>query len=164
MDRGEDSVGARHALRPMRGYACVALDNPKFPVNVGSALRAADNYGAAMVCYSGWRCRPGCTDTLKTHRHLPLLHVDNVLTVIPYDCVSVAVDLIEGATPLPEYRHPERAFYVFGGEDATLGSRIVDRCRDVVFIPTNRCMNLAATVNVVLYDRLAKQLARDSQS
>jgi tRNA(Leu) C34 or U34 (ribose-2'-O)-methylase TrmL len=28
-------------------------------------------------------------------------------------------------------------------------------------IPTRLCMNLAATVNVVLYDRLAKQLMRD---
>jgi hypothetical protein len=26
----------------------------------------------------------------------------------------------------------------------------------VVYIPTNGCMNLAATVNVLLYDRLAK--------
>ena len=29
-------------------------------------------------------------------------------------------------------------------------------CRDVVYIPTNGCMNLAACVNVVLYDRLSK--------
>ena len=29
-------------------------------------------------------------------------------------------------------------------------------CTDVVYIPTIGCMNLAATVNVVLYDRLAK--------
>ena len=58
---------------------------------------------------------------------------------------------------LPEYQHPERAFYIFGAEDATLGARVLDRCRDRVFVPTVRCMNLAATVNVVLYDRMAKQ-------
>jgi tRNA(Leu) C34 or U34 (ribose-2'-O)-methylase TrmL len=28
----------------------------------------------------------------------------------------------------------------------------------VVYIPTTGCMNLAATVNVVLYDRMAKGL------
>ncbi|HEJ2451415.1 TPA: TrmH family RNA methyltransferase, partial [Vibrio cholerae] len=27
-----------------------------------------------------------------------------------------------------------------------------------VYVPTHGCMNLAATVNVVLYDRLAKSL------
>jgi tRNA(Leu) C34 or U34 (ribose-2'-O)-methylase TrmL len=30
----------------------------------------------------------------------------------------------------------------------------------VVYVPTIGCMNLAATVNVVLYDRLAKELMR----
>ena len=32
-------------------------------------------------------------------------------------------------------------------------------CRDVVYVPTRYCMNLAATVNVVLYDRASKQAA-----
>jgi tRNA(Leu) C34 or U34 (ribose-2'-O)-methylase TrmL len=72
--------------------------------------------------------------------------------------VPVAVDLIEGATSLVEFKHPERAFYIFGAEDQTLGRRVLDWCKNVVYVPTDRCMNLAATVNVVLYDRLAKQL------
>ncbi len=52
--------------------------------------------------------------------------------------------------------HPVRAFYIFGGEDATLGGRVLSWCRDVIYIPTAYCMNLAATVNVVLYDRMTK--------
>lgn len=43
-------------------------------------------------------------------------------------------------------------------EDGTLREKILSRCRDRVMIPTNGCMNLAATVNVVLYDRTAKIL------
>jgi len=146
----------------MRGYAAIGLDNPKNAVNVGSALRAAGVYGAAFVAASGGRYGPGPTDTMKHYRHLPLLRPTDVLDVLPYDCVPVAVDLIAGATPLHEFRHPERAYYIFGAEDATLGERILSRCRDVVFIPTNGCMNLAATVNVVLYDRLAKALIAEA--
>jgi len=71
-------------------------------------------------------------------------------------CVPVAVELVEGAKPLTEYKHPARAFYIFGPEDGTLKKKITDFCDDVVYIPTEGCMNLAATVNVVLYDRLAK--------
>lgn len=67
------------------------------------------------------------------------------------------IDLLPGAISLVDYVHPERAFYIFGQEDGTLGERIVKRCRDVVYVPTNRCMNLAACVNVVLYDRMAKE-------
>lgn len=140
----------------MRGYAAIGLDNPKSAANVGSVLRAAHVYGAAMVIVSGHRFQKHSTDTTKAWRHMPLVETEDVFDAIPYDCVPVAVDLVEGATPLPRYRHPERAFYIFGAEDATLGKRILDRCRDKIMVPTNFCMNLAATANVILYDRLAK--------
>lgn len=140
-----------------RGYACIGLDNPKFDLNVGGVLRASGCYGAAMVMIGGGRFKREPTDTMAAFRHIPVVCLDDVMSSIPYDCIPVAVDLLPGATPLPEYRHPERAFYLFGAEDATLGERIVSRCRDVIYVPTNRCMNLAATVNVVLYDRAAKR-------
>lgn len=141
-----------------RGYAGIGLDNPKNSLNVGSALRAAGVYGAAFVAASGGRFGSAPTDTMKFYRHLPLLRPNDLKDLLPFDCVPVAVDLIEGATPLNEYTHPERAYYIFGAEDATLGDRILSWCRDTIYIPTKGCMNLAATVNVVLYDRLAKGL------
>ncbi len=158
----EASASIRRLLadREWRGYAAVALDGPKASENVGGALRAAGVYGAAMVVTSGKRYGGHPTDTMRAYKHIPLLQVADVLDAIPYDCVPVAVDILPGATPLHQYEHPERAFYIFGGEDRTLGARITDRCRDVVVVPTRRCMNLAATVNVVLYDRTAKQLAK----
>ena len=140
----------------MRGYACIGLDNPKSHLNVGAVLRAAHVYGAAMVAASGRRYDRSPTDTMCAYRHMPLLCIENILDVIPFDCVPVAVDLVDGALDLREYKHPERAFYIFGAEDATLGRRILERCRDAVFVPTRSCMNLAATVNVILYDRLLK--------
>jgi tRNA(Leu) C34 or U34 (ribose-2'-O)-methylase TrmL len=144
----------------VRGYCGIGLDNPKTGVNVGSAMRAAGVYGAAFVGVSGRRFdlfkRYMPTDTMKHRRHLPLFHTDDLKSLIPYDCVPVAVDIIEGALPLHEYAHPERAFYIFGAEDSTLGDRVTSWCRDVVYVPTRGCMNLAAAVNVVLYDRAAK--------
>ncbi len=139
-----------------RGYAGIGLDNPKSSINVGAALRAAGVYGAAFVAASGKRFTSDKTDTMKAYRHLPLLRPSSLSDIIPFDCVPVAVDILEGAIPLPEYKHPERAFYIFGAEDNTLGERITSWCRDVVYVPTNGCMNLAACVNVVLYDRLSK--------
>ena len=147
----------------MRGYACVGLTNPKTPSNVGSAMRACGVYRAIALFYSGERYKKAkkfITDPGKHWKHIPMNHVDDLHDAIPYDCVPVAVDLIEGATPLQDYVHPERAFYVFGPEDGTLGQSTTEWCRDTIYIPTNGCMNLAATVNVVLYDRLAKQLLK----
>lgn len=140
-----------------RGFAAIGLDHPKTPENVGSALRACQCYDAALLAVAGRRFKQASTDTFKTWRHMPVLDVDDLRLVIPHGCVPVAVDLIEGAQSLVDYKHPERAFYIFGGEDATLGERVLSWCRDVVYVPTNNCMNLAATVNVVLYDRMSKQ-------
>ena len=146
----------------MRGYACVALHMPKSTVNIGSAMRAAFVYDARMIVTSGRRYSPVCADTAKAYRHIPFLQTDNVFDAMPYDCVPVAVDLVDGACPLPRYQHPERAFYIFGPEDGTLGHNVIDRCRDKIMVPTRMCMNLAATVNVILYDRLAKQKSAEA--
>jgi tRNA(Leu) C34 or U34 (ribose-2'-O)-methylase TrmL len=143
-----------------KGYAAIGLDNPKDNKNVGSALRACGVYGAKMLATSGSRYKKVGTDTMKQWRHMPFVQCDNLHDVVPYDCIPVAVDILEGAIPLQEYEHPERAFYIFGAEDNTLGHRITSWCRDVVYVPTNYCMNLAATVNVILYDRMAKELMK----
>ena len=134
-----------------KGYCCIGLVNPKTPENVGSVLRAAGCYGVNSVFYTGVRY-----DRAKECQKIPLIGIEDLQQVIPLGCTPVAVELIKGATPLPEFTHPEQAFYIFGPEDGTLDKSVRAWCKHVVFIPTVGCMNLAATVNVVLYDRLAK--------
>lgn len=139
------------------GYAAVGLFMPKNPINVGQVLRAAGCYGAALVCSTGRRYAKAPTDTHNTAARIPFQEVDDLRTVIPRGCVPVAVDIIAGGVALPSYDHPPRAFYIFGPEDGTLGRDVTAWCRDVVFVPTYGCMNLAACVNVVLYDRAVKR-------
>lgn len=162
---GVGEAGEAQAPLPVaparRGYAAIGLFNPKNGMNVGSVLRAAGCYGVSMVALSG--ARPDRymgripTDTQKAYRHIPVVRCSDLHEIVPFDCVPVAVELVDGARSLVTYKHPERAFYVLGPEDGTLGRQVLDWCRDVVYVPTRFCMNLAATVNVVLYDRLAKQ-------
>ncbi len=141
------------------GYACIGLFNPKTPENVGSVMRAAGCYGVHSVFYSGKRydfAKQFCTDTKNKHLDIPLISVEDLQSIVPLDCVPVAVELVEDAKSLVDYKHPPRAFYIFGPEDNSLKKNITDFCRDTIYVPTNGCMNLAATVNVILYDRLAK--------
>jgi len=142
----------------LRGYSCIGLHNPKNCQNVGHVLRAAGCYDAKGIFFSGERYKKSATDTMKQYRHIPLVNVANLQNVIPYDCIPVAVELIKGGILLNEYQHPRSAYYIFGAEDETLGPDILSWCKDVVYVPTIGCMNLAATVNVVLYDRLSKHL------
>ncbi len=139
----------------------IGLVNPKSPENVGMVMRAAGCYQADKVFYTGERfsrARKFKTDTKNAAKTIPLLPTDNLLVDISAGIKIVAVELIEGATPLTEFSHPHRAFYIFGPEDGSLTQEILDHCDYVVYIPTIGCMNLAATVNVVLYDRLAKSV------
>ena len=128
---GVEAITRKQAVQGYTGYTCIGLYNPKGPENVGSIMRAAGCFGVNTVFYTGTRYERASafrTDTKQVHLQLPLTG----------------------------YQHPERAFYIFGPEDGSLKKNVTSRCRDIVYIPTHGCMNLAATVNVVLYDRMLK--------
>lgn len=135
----------------------IGLFNPKDSNNYGSVLRAAGCYGAGMVAIQGARFEKSHLDTHKVWKTMPVIMTPDLFETIPYGAVPVAVELVDSAVSLVDYVHPERAFYIFGPEDGNISKEILRRCRDVIYVPTNGCMNLAATANVVLYDRLAKQ-------
>ena len=141
-----------------RGYAAVAVDSILSEPNMGGVIRAAQIFSAALVVFGTRQYKKQPTDVMKGYRHIPLLQVEDVLSTIPYDCIPVGVEITDHAVSLIEYQHPQRAYYIFGPENGTLGNRILSRCKHIVKIPSERCLNLAACVNVVLYDRLSKQI------
>lgn len=144
-------------MNDYRGFAAIGLDRPKSKENLGGVLRAAGCYGAALVAVRGTRIGRYATDTMNAYKSIPSIHVEDLIAAIPFGCVPVAVELAEGARNIVDFVHPERAFYIFGPEDGDVDKRIIASCAHTIYVPTMRCMNLAACVNVVLYDRLQKQ-------
>lgn len=143
-----------------QSYVAIGVLNPKTPENMGIVLRAAGCYGADAIFYTGeryQRAKKFFTDTKNIGSKIPVAGVDNLLDATPLGVKIVAVELVEGAQPLMAFEHPDQAYYLFGPEDSSLTQDILDRCDAVVYVPTIGCMNLAATVNVVLYDRLTKR-------
>ena len=141
----------------------IGLLNPKSPENVASVLRAAANYRVNSVFYTGTRypraakLNPCTVDiSRKVSKEIPLTGVDHLIDETSDDLNVICVEFAENAIALPQYQHPQDALYIFGPEDGTISQNIIDRADAVVYVPTVGCMNLAATVNVVLYDRLAK--------
>lgn len=141
----------------MRGYAAIGLDRPKCTANLGGVLRAAQCYSASLVLLSGGRMGKYSTDTMEAYRHIPCVEVDDLMAHVPYGAEPVVVEIVERARPIFNFVHPHSSFYIFGPEDGGVRKEIVERVARVIQIPTNGCMNLAATANVVLYDRLLKQ-------
>ena len=148
----------------MQTRVTIGLVNPKTPVNVGGIMRAAGCYRVNQVYYTGNRYELAAksgealydVDTKDAAKRIPLTRTESLLDSVPDGAKIVCVDLVVGATPLPQFTHPDNAFYIFGPEDGTIPQQLIDAADDVVYVPTVGCMNLTASVNVLLYDRLAK--------
>lgn len=143
----------------MKEVVSIGLVNPKSATNVAVILRAAGCYGVSSIYYTGERfarAKQYNQDTKGMRHKIPTLQVECLLSSMPQGAIPVAVELAENATPLPEFKHPSNAFYIFGPEDGSIPKAIVEHCEHTIYIPTFSSMNLAATANVVLYDRLAK--------
>ncbi len=139
--------------------AIIGLYNPKSPTNVGAVMRAAGCYEAAQVRYNGTRYDRAVkfqTDTQNILEDIELVAMDDLTAGLEDDVEIICVEFALGATSLPEFTHPKKAIYLFGPEDGSLPQEVVNKAHHVVYVPTVGCMNLAATVNVLLYDRLAK--------
>jgi tRNA(Leu) C34 or U34 (ribose-2'-O)-methylase TrmL len=142
-------------------YFGVGLAGPKNPINVGSVMRSVACFDGSFLAVSGRRFKRVPSDPGDNYKRIPVFNVDDLHSVIPHDCVPIAVDLVPGAKRLETFVHPPRAFYVFGPEDGTLGARTLSWCRDTIVIPSG-CLNLAMAVTVVLYDRTAKLLREEA--
>jgi tRNA(Leu) C34 or U34 (ribose-2'-O)-methylase TrmL len=149
--------------------AAVALINPKFPRNVGNAIRACSNFGARYCYWTPDRVedplhwpagqRLPREERMKLYEHVRVGTHSRNLLIGRFEAMGftpVAVEVRDSAESLPEFLHPEEAIYVFGPEDGSLDRGILSACHRFVVIPASNCLNLAAAVNVVLYDRAAK--------
>jgi len=141
----------------------IGLCNPKSPENVGSVLRAAGNYRVEKVLYTGTRYERALNNnpdvpnlSRKVSENVYLESVESLIEDVPDDLKVICVEFAMDAISLPLFHHPEKACYIFGPEDGNISQDIIDRADAVVYVPTMGSMNLAASVNVVLYDRLAK--------
>ena len=152
-----------------RGFACIGLENPKKAENIGGVLRAAHCYEAPYVVIKSRHhdnnvvVRKGIQHSMNTpqgHRHFPVICVEDILEFVPVGAAIVAVEITPDAVPLMDFKHPEQAFYVFGPEDGSVSKPVLEQVHHQVYVPTRNCMNLASTVNVVLYDRLAKSVRK----
>jgi tRNA(Leu) C34 or U34 (ribose-2'-O)-methylase TrmL len=152
----------------------VILENPKFAHNVGAVLRACSCYGMKQLIFTGTRVPMPAEGRTKKDTRLPreermkgYKDVDLVNTDYPFDRFEkipvVGVELSPGAQPLTWYDHPDDCLYVFGPEDGSLCKSFRRYCHTMLYIPSRHCLNLAAAVYTVLYDRQHKLLMRGQE-
>ena len=145
----------------------IVLENPKYPHNVGAAIRAASCYNipelvitgsrVSLTPYDGYRLPR--EERMRGYKDVEVYHSDKPIDRYPKTTI-VAVEIVPNSIPLTYFEHPDNAVYVFGPEDGSLSKGIKTVCHQFVFIPTRHCLNLSAAVYTVLYDRQYKAQMR----
>ena len=148
-----------HPSEP-RGYFGLVFWAPKYPGNLGAALRSAVVFGAKFAIIAGDRYRRDRGDVVNAVEHIPIwncpLDMETVLGLIPPTCAPVVVELGEDHKPLPHVNHPVNAAYIFGPEDGSVPAGFLHGHQRIQ-IPGAGCLNLAVAASIVLYDRSAKR-------
>lgn len=164
----------------------VLLDYPKFPHNVGTALRACALLGSQHLFWTGDRVPPpdewpeGARlpreERMRCYARTRMTNLPGPAVmprVIPHilmspdypDLIPVCVEVSDTAENLVQFEHPEHALYVFGPEDGSVGRNLRAGCHRFVRIPNaigdedldgRTPYNLATAIAIVLYDRMAK--------
>lgn len=172
----------------MPDNAAILLVNPKTPYNVGAVIRACAIFDVPTLRWTGSRISTAegrrLAGTQLKCRNKPRLpreermkdYVgvdwrearDGDVWLEPADVIPgfaargfipVAVEVRDESESLEDFVHPEKALYVFGPEDGSIGGPTLAFCHRFVRIrtPHRTPLNLAAAANVVLYDRLCKR-------
>lgn len=154
----------------MRGYFGIGIVGAKTPQNLGTLWRSAQAMGAGFVFTVGKRWPGDRTDTTKATKHLPLYHYPDLDVFCnwakPVEARLVIIETKIGQykpVTLPQYKHPEKALYLLGGEDRGIPKDFIEETTetisdraDLVEIPTQFCLNVAVAGSIVMYDRAAK--------
>ena len=142
----------------MRGYFGIGVEGLSKPMNAGNLFRSAHAFGASFLFTVGVqypRRAAGLADTSDAPAEVPLYEFATTAELdLPSGCRLVGVELIDGATELPSFRHPRQAAYVLGPERGTLSAPMLKKWAFTVKIPTKFCINVATAGAIVMYDRL----------
>lgn len=145
-----------------RGYFGIGIQNTKSEINIGTLWRSAAIMGASFIFTIGRRYKQQAADTMKTWRHIPLLHYatfEEFYRMMPYDCRLVGVELDNRSVPLQGFTHPQRCVYLLGAEDHGLTKEALNKCHSIIQLPGTHCMNVSVAGSIAMYDRIQKQSA-----
>ena len=142
--------------------AAVILVNPKYSHNVAAAIRACSCFEVKRLFWTGSRVAPSTygrlprEERMKGYAEVNWLHFERPLDLLK-DYIPVCVEILESSEPLTTFVHPRSAAYIFGPEDGSIPKSYRHLSHRFVHIPSRHCLNLAAALNVILYDRMTKR-------
>jgi tRNA(Leu) C34 or U34 (ribose-2'-O)-methylase TrmL len=139
-----------------KGYAGIALFEPKNIENLGTIFRSAHCFGFDYISIIGGRYKRQASDTTDAGNHLPIFQYANFESfrrAQPENVMLIGVE-VNGKSDLKTFAHPKQAVYIFGGEDRTI--QLTNDYHHSIRLKTSYCLNLAVCASIVMYDRTVK--------
>ncbi|MDR3069804.1 MAG: RNA methyltransferase [Propionibacteriaceae bacterium] len=147
----------RDDLDAKRNALHVAIQNWEHDFNIGSIVRTANAFNVAAVHIIGRR-RWNRRGAMVTDRYLHVIHhpceSDFIEWLHEHGIAAVAVDNLEGSTPLEASELPENCCLVFGSEGPGLTDSLVASCDQLVAITqygSTRSINAGAAAAITMY-------------
>ncbi len=110
----------------------IVMYDPRFPHNVGAAVRAASCFDVHQVWITGkrtaeqvWKAkRIPREERMKGFNDVELILDDRPFDHFPRGTTPVAIELLPNAQSLLGFEHPENPVYVFGPEDGSVPAQV----------------------------------------
>jgi tRNA G18 (ribose-2'-O)-methylase SpoU len=144
----------------------IGLEYIKNECNMGTVLRSCYNFNASLVFTVGKKYLTQASDTTKSIRHIPVIHFqtwENAWQHLPQRWTPIGIEITDNAKSIINFVHPRSAIYLFGPENGSLSRYIVKRCKYILKIPSNQCLNLGVCASIVMYDRMLKGKGNEKQ-
>lgn len=138
------------------GIGCLHMKNEE---NYGTLFRSAQILGASFIFLIGAKFKRQSSDTNKSWRSMPLFEYKDFADFNahrPFDCPLVGIELLPDAIPLAQFSHPPQACYLLGSEEHGLTKEALQACQQIIYLPGESSLNVAAAGSIVLYDRVVK--------
>ena len=65
--------------------------------------------------------------------------------------------MVDSATPIKNFKHPNQACYLLGGEKDGLSLEAIEKCNEIVYLPGERSLNVSVAGSIVIFDRIMKK-------
>lgn len=141
------------------GFFGIGVFNSGDEQNIGTLWRTAYILGASFIFTINHRYKKQSSDVTKAWSKIPLYHYkdfEDFRSSIPYAASIVAVEMVDSAEPLAEFKHPERSVYLLGNEASGIPPVLLEQCHACIYLPGAYSLNVAVAGSLVIYDRVTK--------